>query len=232
MVRLFTLDGKGLLLAAAMGVLIYVFGGGMGLPFLLSLLLFLVLSAIVTRAGRVMKEGIGVYEAGRGWKNVLANGAMPLIAALLYWLNMPKPWISPNALALAYFASVCAITADKFASEIGVLDGEPIVLLTLKRTKKGVSGGVTWLGLLASLVGSALAGLGAVWLVLGWNGSVLLPLACVGIVVLCGFLGNLVDSALGYFEERGIGNKYTSNFFCSVGGFLLCLLILMLVVVV
>jgi uncharacterized protein (TIGR00297 family) len=221
MVRLFTLDGKGLLLAIAMGILIYFLGSGEGAAFLLVLILFLVLSAVVTRVGKASKQGIGVYEAGRGWKNVLANGAMPLIAAFLYWLSLRYAFMPSSYLMFAYIASVCAITADKFASELGVLDGEPTMLLTLKKTKKGVSGGVTALGLGASLVGSAIIGLG-IFLIGG-------GVAVVSIVTLAGFLGNLVDSVLGYFEERGIGNKYTSNFFCSVAGFLLCLLMLVVI---
>jgi uncharacterized protein (TIGR00297 family) len=220
MFRLFTLDTKGILLALAMGIAIFVLGGSYGPLFLGSLFLFLVLSAAVTHVGKIRKEGIGVYEAGRGWKNVLANGAMPMIAALLYWLNLTFHVLQPNFLALAYLASVCAITADKFASEIGVLDGEPIVLLTLKKTKKGVSGGVTGIGLLASLAGAAIVGLGVF--------AVPASVQTAAVVVGCGFAGNLVDSALGYYEERGIGNKFTSNFFCSVAGFLLCLVALAL----
>lgn len=218
MFRLFTLDGKGVLLAAAMGIAIFALGLDRGLMFLLDLMLFLVLSAAVTYVGKIRKQGIGVYEAGRGWKNVLANGAMPLIAAALYWADSLHQFLPPSMLVLAYVASVCAITADKFASEIGVLDGEPTVLLTLKKTKKGVSGGVTGIGLLASLLGSAIIGLS----VLAVGGGAV----GVAIVAVAGFLGNIVDSVLGYFEERGTGNKFTSNFFCSVAGFFLCLLLL------
>jgi len=203
--------------------LILVLGWGTWGPvFLLDLLLFLVLSAIVTRMGRMKKQGIGVYEAGRGWRNVLANGAMPVAAALLYWLNSLYAFMPSGILVLAYIASVCAITADKFASELGVLDGEPTMLLTLKKTKKGVSGGVTGLGLGAGLVGSAIIGSGAIFIGGGVAGVV--------VVTLAGFAGNLVDSILGYFEEKGIGNKFTSNFFCSVAGFLICLLVLLLLV--
>ena len=206
-----------------MGILILVLGWGTWGPvFLLDLLLFLVLSAIVTRMGRMKKQGIGVYEAGRGWRNVLANGAMPVAAALLYWLNSLYAFMPSGILVLAYIASVCAITADKFASELGVLDGEPTMLLTLKKTKKGVSGGVTGLGLGAGLVGSAIIGSGAIFIGGGVAGVV--------VVTLAGFAGNLVDSILGYFEEKGIGNKFTSNFFCSVAGFLICLLVLLLLV--
>jgi uncharacterized protein (TIGR00297 family) len=230
MFRLLTLDTRGILLAAAMGMAIFVLGGGLGPLFLGSLVLFLFLSAAVTRVGKARKQGIGVYEAGRGWKNVAANGAMPLVAAFLYWLNLAHQWLPPSALALAYLASVCAITADKFASEIGVLDGEPIELLTLKRTKRGVSGGVTAVGLLASLVGSGMVGLCALGLVAGYGWLTLgYALLAVSIATVCGFLGNMVDSILGYFEERGTGNKFTSNFFCSVAGFVLCALLVLVI---
>ena len=207
-------------MAVAMGILIVVLGGSYyGLLFLFDLLLFLVLSAVVTRIGRISKQGIGVYEAGRGWKNVLANGAVPVVVVATYWLNLTYQFLPTYALVMAYIASVCAIIADKFASEIGVLDGEPTMLLTFKKTKKGVSGGVTGIGLLASLIGSAIIGI-SVFAVPG--GSILVA----AIVVLCGFLGNLVDSVFGYYEEEGVGNKFTSNFFCSVAGFLICLLLL------
>jgi uncharacterized protein (TIGR00297 family) len=219
MFRLFTLDSKGILLAVAMGALILFLGGADGLLFLSDLLLFLVLSAAVTRIGKIKKLGIGVYEHVRSWRNVLANGAVPTAAALLYWLNSWHPFVTPGILVLAYVASVCAVTADKFGSELGVLDGEPTMLLTLKRTKKGVSGGVTGIGLLSSLVGSAIIGLSA----LLFGGG----LAGVAIVTLAGFLGSIVDSILGYFEENGIGNKFTSNFFCSVTGLLACLFMLL-----
>ena len=34
--------------------------------------------------------------------------------------------------------------------------------------------------------------------------------------------GNFIDSLLGHFEEKRIGNKYTSNLVCSVAGAALC----------
>jgi uncharacterized membrane protein len=40
-----------------------------------------------------------------------------------------------------------------------------------------------------------------------------------------GFFGTLFDSILGYYEEKGVGNKYTSNFFASVAGSVVALLI-------
>ena len=38
------------------------------------------------------------------------------------------------------------------------------------------------------------------------------------IIVVAGLFGDFVDSFFGYFEERNIGNKYSSNVLCAVAG--------------
>ena len=115
------------------------------------LLFFLVLSEFATEAKKRKEMGLGLYERSRGWKNVVANGGIPLILAFAYFLNSAYGFGIAGVIVIAYVASVAAVTADKFASEIGVLDGTPITLLTLKKAKKGASGAVTLLGLGASL---------------------------------------------------------------------------------
>lgn len=224
MAGVLTLDKKGLVLAFVFGILIFFFGQSQGLRygilFLGDILAFLVLSAIVTEAGKRAKEGIGMYESLRGWKNVASNGSIPLLIAFFYFLNssygfVPQiEWI----VAMVYVASVASVTADKIAHEIGVLDGEPVMLLTLKKVKKGTSGAVTLLGMGTGLVGSLIIG-ASVLLV---HGSI----GLVAIIAVSGFFGNLVDSVLGYYEEKGIGNKHTSNFMCAVSGALACALML------
>lgn len=219
MVRFLTLDTKGILLAFVVGAVLLMAGGNLGTLFVAVMLLFLVLAAIVTGIGKVNKQGIGVYESRRGWRNVTSNGTVPVSAAVAYWLSLAFPSPMAKLIALAYTASVCAITADKFASELGVLDGEPVMLLTLKHAKKGASGAVTSAGLAASLVGSAIIGLSAI--ALSASATQML------IVVVSGFLGNIIDSVMGYYENKGIGDKHTSNFFCSLAGFVLCLCLLL-----
>ena len=215
MVNVLTLDGKGVALAIAFGLLILFFGQGSGPFFLLVIVLFLALSAVVTRVGKGKKERLGIYEKSRGWQNVISNGAVPLIVAAAYATDNWYLHLVPLSLVtIVYVASVCAVTADKFASEIGVLDGEPSMLLTARHVKKGVSGGVTAAGLAASLIGSFLISL----CVLFVGGGI----GVATIVAVSGFFGGLVDSVLGYFEEHGVGNKYTSNFACSLAGAGIC----------
>lgn len=212
MQTIFTLDREGATTAAVMGVAVLFFGGalGMGLFFLFELLFFLVLSKFATEAKKRKKMGLGLYERSRGWKNVVANGGIPLILAFAYFLNSAYGFGMAGVIVIAYVASVAAVTADKFASEIGVLDGTPITLLTLKKAKKGASGAVTLLGLGASLAATLAISAGIFLL----HGSA----AYFAVIVIAGFTGSLMDSVFGYFEERGTGNKYTTNIACAITG--------------
>ena len=217
---LLTLDLPGLISALVLGLALILLGGELGLGFLAVMLYFLVLSAMVTWTGKGRKKRLGLYETSRGWRNVAANGGVPLMMALFFFANAAYAFVPQGALIASYVASVAAITADKFASEIGVLGGEPIMLLTLRRTKRGTSGGVTALGLGASLLGSALIA-ASVFALPGLHQTGRLFL----VVLAAGFVGNLADSAFGYFEEKGIGNKYTSNAACAVVGAIIAVLL-------
>jgi len=57
MLSLFTLDDKGVLLACTVGLLILFFGQSYGLLFLVDMLVFLALSAVVTGLGSAGKRG-------------------------------------------------------------------------------------------------------------------------------------------------------------------------------
>ncbi|MGC8537767.1 MAG: DUF92 domain-containing protein [Candidatus Micrarchaeia archaeon] len=224
----FTLDMKATASAVVMGALIIYLGGGFGLYFFLAMFLFLVLSGIVSYIGRVYKQKKRLFEKVRTTRNVLANGLWPTIMALLFYIS--ANWFS-GAYGLLIFAafvgSVAAITSDKFSSELGVLDGMPTQLISFKKVKKGVSGGVTAIGLLSGFLGSALISITPL-LAYGHLARAFGP--SIWYVVLAalvgGFFGTVFDSILGYYEENGIGNKYTSNFFASVGGSVVSLLLI------
>lgn len=217
-----TLDVVGMLVALIFGALILFFGGPEGPYFLLILILFLAASALVTRFHKRQKVAMHAYEKARGWKNVVANGIAPLVIAFLYFLTArnPHPALPPLFLIVAYSASVAGITADKFSSEIGVLDRNAVMLWTMKRTKPGTSGGVSFAGILAGVAGSFIIGLS----LFAFPFFALLFL----IVFVSGLLGDFADSLFGYFEEKGIGNKYTSNVACAVVAAVVAIVLLML----
>lgn len=193
------LDKKGLMLAAIIGIITFVFGGK---EYLALLILFLMFSVMATRYGEDEKKERGIYEYERSWENVLSNGVVPTLLAITNPIFGPMPFI----------ISVAAITSDKFASELGVLDrAKPIFLLTFERVQPGTSGAVSALGTVMSFAGALLIGVSAIFL-FGIKPSEAL------LVGIGGFFGSLIDSFAGILEEKGIGNKSTSNFLCSLGG--------------
>ena len=196
------LDKGGVLLAVLLGAVLLVFGGW---AYLALMLAFLVLAVMVTQYEYEIKHDLGLYEHERGWENVLSNGLLPAILAVLSPLTGPMPFI----------ASVAAVTADKFASEIGVLAADnPISLLTLKPVKPGTSGAVSGIGTVASLGGSTVLGVCAMF-AFGINPTQAL------LISLAGFAGCIADSLFGVLEEHGIGTKGTTNFICSLVGAIL-----------
>ena len=228
-----TLDLKGALLALAFGVALLLMGLGFGYYLVLTMALFLFLSAIVTAMGSSYKKKIGMYQTPRGVKNVVANGLAPLIMATVFLYSSLKGHPTMELLSIIGFAaSAASITADKFASEVGLFGGTPRMIFTFKKVKKGTSGGLTALGLAASLLASFIMAstiilvsypLHSIGSVYAFSLS-----AAIASITLAGFIGNMVDSMFGYYEEQGIGNKFTSNFICSICGAVAAILIFML----
>lgn len=220
-----TLDHKGVAGALIMGVFIFLVGGRIWYFFLGVMLLFLAISAIVTYIGRDYKKRQKLGQDMRGLRNVLANGTVPLTLMVFYRIaTLYGAGTLAVLFVLGFVGSVAAITADKFGSEIGVLGGMPITLIGFDRVKRGTSGAITLLGLAASLIASFIMALIAFpadySAALGVGG-----IAFLLIITFAGFCGGIVDSLFGYYEEKGVGNKYTSNFLCSVAGSLIAILL-------
>lgn len=200
------LDTKGVALALIFGFLLIFFGGA---NYLILMLWFFVLAIIVTRYEYETKKELGLYEHERSWENVFSNGLVPVILA----------YLSPHIGFMPFVASIAAVTADKFGSEVGVLDkNNPISILSFKEVKPGTSGAISKVGTVASLSAGILIGIGAIFL------FGITPEKAV-IVSLAGLGGSLVDTLFGFFEEKGIGTKDTTNILGSVAGALLGLLI-------
>ncbi|MEM0200811.1 MAG: DUF92 domain-containing protein [Candidatus Micrarchaeaceae archaeon] len=219
MTSFLTLNKEGILSAIILGVLLVLFGGSLWWLFLLLMLCFLIVSALVTAFKKKQKIAYGIYEGTRGWENVAANGVIPLIITMLYALR-GYLGLNSSLLIFAFTASVAAITADKFSSELGVLQKKAIMLFSMRKVNAGTSGAVSMLGFVAGFFGALIIGIVAFVL----TGNVLLLI----LSVVAGFFGDIVDSVFGYYEEKGVGNKYTTNILCSVSAAILTMILLLL----
>ncbi|HEY44594.1 MAG TPA: DUF92 domain-containing protein [Anaerolineae bacterium] len=178
------LTANGALMATLVGGLTFGFGGLIPAVFLI---LFFISSSVLSRVGAKRKLSLVMTFAKGGRRDigqVLANGAVPVILAMIYGLTQGSVWLVGMVGALA------ASTADTWATEIGVLAlRRPYMITTGRRVEPGTSGAVTPEGTLAALVGAGVIG-SAAWLLQGVG--TLFVLALVG-----GVIGALFDSLLG-----------------------------------
>jgi len=193
------LDRLGVYAAAALGIVV----GGLGhWTWLVILLGFLGTSHKATKWRFEEKSAKGLSESSdghRSWGNVVANGGLPGLVAIISWIvgdHENGVWI--------FSASVAVAAADTFASEIGCLDERVRMITTMKKCEPGLNGGFSPNGQLAALVGSSIIA------VLAFLSNQNLEL--MALVVVIGWLGCQVDSLLGaLLENRGLMTKGTVN---------------------
>ncbi|NCF96483.1 MAG: DUF92 domain-containing protein, partial [Euryarchaeota archaeon] len=193
------LDRLGVYAAAALGLVV----GGLGhWTWLVILLGFLGTSHKATKWRFDEKTAKGLSESSdghRSWGNVVANGGLPGLVAIISWLlgdHENGLWI--------FAASVAVAASDTFASEIGCLDERVRMITTMKKCEPGLNGGFSPNGQTAAFVGSSIIA------VLAFLSDQNFELAI--LVAVIGWLGCQVDSFLGaLLENRGLMTKGTVN---------------------
>jgi uncharacterized protein (TIGR00297 family) len=198
-----SLDAGGAAVGTVVGTLIFACGGPL---FWIILMAFFISSTGLGYVGRSVKTGLKeIHQKGgrRDMVQVLANGGMGMLAAVLFRLTGDPAW------AAGFAVSFASSNADTWAGEIGVLSrAEPVSLLGFRPVRRGVSGGVSLLGTCASLGGALFISLifAAANVPLGIFPGSFVRLAL--FVTAAGVLGALVDSLLGatlqaQYQARG-----------------------------
>ena len=164
-----------------------------GFDWMVLLLTFFGSSVLLGRIGRERKRArsravIGKSGARDAWQ-VLANGGIFVFGAGICILRGAQSPACDMAAAAA-LGALAAATADTWGTEIGMLSSRaPRSILTWGPLEPGMSGGVSFRGLIATLVGAASIPLIAV--LLGWHASAAAAAAAGGVA------GALADSYLG-----------------------------------
>ncbi len=186
------LDRSGALAAAVEGALIFGLGG---LRWAVLLLAFFLTSSALSRLFGRRKSGLAEkFSKGsrRDAGQVLANGGVAAGFVLLDSLLRLAFSSGATWTWVAFAASLAAVNADTWATELGVLSRRAPRLITSGRpVEPGTSGGITLDGTLAALAGAFLIGALAAPLAGASSWRVLLA------VTVCGLLGALFDSFLG-----------------------------------
>ncbi len=159
---------------------------------------------------------------GRTLGQVLANGGVAAAGALLYQAR-------PGAPALALIGgSLAAATADTWATELGTrYGGHPRLITNLQQVPTGTDGGISAVGLAASLAGAGAVSVLYVLTLPVTNRRGLAASCAVG-----GVAGSLIDSLLGATLERStpgrrapLGNNAVNALNTLTGGMIAALLV-------
>ena len=178
---------------------------------LLALFVFFVLGTFASAFKKQEKSQFKLDQENDGRRtisNVLGNGgAAGLFCASI--LIFPKHAHIANGMILASFATACS---DTFSSEFGNIYGRKYFnILSMKHSKRGLDGTVSWEGIIAGIFGSAF--IATIPIIL--THSIRYGL----IVFVCGMLGNLMDSVLGAtLQQQKLLNNHQVNFYSTLLG--------------
>jgi uncharacterized protein (TIGR00297 family) len=167
-----------------------IFGLG-GWRWAVLLMAFFVSSSALTRLFGKKKASLNEkFDKGgtRDIGQVLANGGIASVFAGVHFFLPSASWTW-----VVFAASLAAVNADTWATELGVLNPSlPRLITSWKPVEGGTSGAVSIYGMLAATCGAALiAILGAL---LGPAGR---GFANLEIIIIAGLIGSLFDSFLG-----------------------------------
>ena len=153
-----------------------------GLKFLIPLALFFILSSLLSVLS--IEKNLSI-KPKRNIIQVYANGGIGLLICCFNYFNPTD---------MNYYLFLCSISAaisDTWATEIGKFSkSDPVSIINFKKVNKGYSGGITFLGLLGSILGPTLLTFSC-WL--SYHFSLKLFL----LIIIIGFLGSILDSIIG-----------------------------------
>lgn len=184
--------------AVITGTLTFGFGGW---AWGLLLITFFVSSSLLSHYKEAIKERRAAEKFAKGGQRdlgqALANGGAGGLLALGYGLLGEPP-----VLLAAFIGVMATVTADTWATELGVLSQHPPRLITTGRTvAPGTSGGITLVGTSAAMAGGFVIGTAMVcFTIIGQllnSQSLDPPWWVVPIALLSGLFGALVDSLMG-----------------------------------
>jgi uncharacterized protein (TIGR00297 family) len=183
--KLRMLSLSGMIAATFVGGTIFAFGG---ISASVLLMTFFLSGSLLGRLNRSKGEK-------RNWKQVLCNGIVPMVAVIIIALRHDLR----EEISLLFLGALATATADTWATEIGTKYGKKVFnIFTFAPMKKGLSGGVSFIGLGASIIGGLLIAL--VSLIRFSDTDLLCGLYLVKVIpviTISGFCGALLDSIIG-----------------------------------
>lgn len=166
----------------------FIFGFG-GWQWSIPIMAFFILSSILSKVRKKVNSDVEQFfekSGTRDYLQVLANGGL---GGILVIINQIYP---AEILYFFYCASLAAVCADTWATEIGTMKkAKTYFILNFKEAQQGISGGVSIQGTLGALLGALVIALSGI----AWTS--MNPWIFISIIATAGVLGSFFDSVLG-----------------------------------
>jgi len=166
----------------------FIFGLG-GIKWSVPILTFFILSSILSKLRKKKNEVVETYfeKSGvRDYLQVFANGGLGGVLVIINAINPDEIFY------LIYLATLSAVCADTWATEIGTWKKTATYnILNLRPVAQGVSGGISVRGTVGAILGStAILFSGILWIDISYIHYAIL-------IITAGVFGSMIDSVLG-----------------------------------
>ncbi|MFA6455682.1 MAG: DUF92 domain-containing protein [Bacteroidota bacterium] len=182
------LSGSGSIATFLLAVVIYGIGGWL---WTVPILAFFIASSLLSKFGKARKKKLEqIFDKSnrRDAGQVAANGGIAGFLTLLWYM-----YPDHTELYYCYIASIAAVTADTWGTEIGtLLKRNPRSIVTFKTVDIGTSGGVSLAGFMGGAVGAGFVVVSAATIAGShFESTYIIPL------IISGCIGSIIDSILG-----------------------------------
>ena len=224
------LNLSGSIMAMIFGIVIGLAGG---ITWILLLFVFLITSFAATRYKFNVKVKKGIQEGKRGertWVNVVANGIVPLLIAVLTLENLPFQGLDKTTGSVLFLSAVAVAAADTLASELGVLSKKTWLITDMRPVKAGVDGGVSLPGQAAAAAAASYTAIIG-FLIFTLIDGLSLNWLHIILIIDIGFLGCQIDSVIGAtLETQGYVSKLTNNLMSIALGTIIAWLVIIWII--
>lgn len=224
------LNLSGSVMAMIFGIIIGLAGG---ITWIFLLFIFLITSFAATRYKFNVKVKKGIQEGKKGertWVNVVANGIVPLLIAVLTLDNLPFQGLDKATGSVLFLCAVAIAAADTLASELGVLSRKTWLITTMKPVKAGIDGGVSLLGQASAAAAAFYTAIIGCLIFVHIDGLTLDWLHII-LIIDIGFLGCQIDSVIGAtLETKGYVSKLTNNLMSIALGTIIAWLVIIWII--
>ena len=166
--------------------ILYYLGGWRSFVSLLSIfIVIIVIEKCLSKRSDEIFFSINKEHGVRNERQLISNCLIAIVSIALYGITNNQIFI------VAFMATVAETIGDSVASAVGVLsNADPIDICTLRRTQRGISGGVSVIGTIASFLVCVYSGL-------VYIGIYQKNMYGFVVIIISSFLGILLDSILG-----------------------------------